>query len=413
MKQILFIFLLISFFPCAYAQQKDLNYYLQQALQNSPLLMDYQNQVRSNLIDSMRIRASRGIQLEALSTGTYAPIINGWGYDEAITNIADFSAAMSLSKEIRGKHNLQNQYNSLYYQNRAIRNSQHISTLDLKKQVTAQYIEVYGDYLSIQSNAEVLRILQQQEIFLKALTENGNFKQTEYLSLLVTLNQQEITVDQNRSQYKTDLAMLNLLCGIWDTSCQPLSDPDLQVDSQFEIRRTIFYHQFITDSLQLDIQNKQIDFDYQPKFSLFADGGYHSSFAVDPLKNIGASAGFSFTVPIYDGSQRRMQHDKLTIAEQTRAGYTAFYTQQYDQQVDILMQQLQWLNEIRIKAEKQVGYSRTLVDAYQKLINTGEISITEYVVAINNWIDANRFLTEKRLSTYRIINELNYWSSEK
>jgi outer membrane protein TolC len=413
MRKVFFLLFFISYSPFIYAQHKDLNFYLQQAMQNSPLLQDYQNQVRSNRIDSMRIRAEKGIQVEALSTGTYAPVIQGWGYDEAITNIADVSAALSVSKDITSRRNLQNQYNALYYQNRSLLHSQHISALDLRKQVTVQYIDAYGDFLELQSSTEVQHVLQQQEVILKKLTEQGIYKQTEYLALLVRLNQQEITVDQNRSQYATDIALLNLLCGIRDTSEQLLSDPGLSVDSLFDMRQTVFYQRFITDSMALDLQNRQIDFDYQPKLSLFADGGYHSSFAVDPLTNVGASAGFSFTVPLYDGHQRNMQHDKITIAEQTRAGYSAFYSHQYYQQVDMLMQQLQSINSIRNKAQKQVEYSQTLVDASQKLINSGEISIADYMLAIGNWIDANQSLTANKLSAYRIINEINYLSSQK
>jgi outer membrane protein TolC len=413
MRQTPIAILLFFYLPFIYAQQKDLDYYLQQAMKNSPLLQDYQNLVQSNRIDSMLIRAGKGIQVEALSTGTYAPVIQGWGYDQAITNIADISAALSLSKEITGRRNLQNQYNSLHYQNQSLLHTRKISALDLQKQVTSQYIDAFGDYLSLQSNNEVLHILQQQELVMKALTEQGIIKQTDYLALRVRLNQQEITVDQYHSQFVTDIAMLNLLCGIRDTSAQLLSDPYLEVDSLFDLRQTVFYQHFITDSMALDVQNRQIDFDYQPKLSLFADGGYHSSFALDPGKNVGASAGFSLTVPLYDGHQRTMQHDKISIAEQTRAGYSTFYSGQYYQQVNMLLQQLQSINKIRDKVVKQVEYSRTLIDADQKLVNSGEISVADYLLAISDWIDANRSLMENKISAYHIINELNYLSSQK
>ena len=50
---ILFIFLRLS------AQKQSLDYYIDRAIQNSPLLRDYQNQLSSAAVDSMLIRASQ------------------------------------------------------------------------------------------------------------------------------------------------------------------------------------------------------------------------------------------------------------------------------------------------------------------------------------------------------------------
>jgi len=47
------------------AQTKNLDYYINSGIANSPLLKDYQNQVSSNYIDSQRLRA------------TYRPQVNG------------------------------------------------------------------------------------------------------------------------------------------------------------------------------------------------------------------------------------------------------------------------------------------------------------------------------------------------
>jgi hypothetical protein len=43
----------------AFSQSRDLDFYLKQALQNSPLLNDYRNQVKSAFADSLLIRAAK------------------------------------------------------------------------------------------------------------------------------------------------------------------------------------------------------------------------------------------------------------------------------------------------------------------------------------------------------------------
>ena len=71
------------------SQEKNLDDFVNAALQNSPLLKDYNNLVLLNLIDSARIIAGNKPQINGKSINLYAPVVNGWGYDEAITNIGN------------------------------------------------------------------------------------------------------------------------------------------------------------------------------------------------------------------------------------------------------------------------------------------------------------------------------------
>ena len=91
------------------AQEKNLDYFVNLALQNSPLIKDYQNRLQSNRIDSLRLRAELGTQVNAVSNDSYAPVIRGVGQDEAITNGANIYASLSVSKGIVSRKNHQNQ----------------------------------------------------------------------------------------------------------------------------------------------------------------------------------------------------------------------------------------------------------------------------------------------------------------
>ena len=72
--------------PYVSAQDHDLDYYLTEARGNSPLLKDYQNQLLSGGIDSQLTRAAYLPQVSGISNNSYAPLIGGWGYDNAVTN---------------------------------------------------------------------------------------------------------------------------------------------------------------------------------------------------------------------------------------------------------------------------------------------------------------------------------------
>lgn len=413
MKKGIAVLLLAFSSFCAFTQQKNLDFYIKTGLHNSPLLKDYQNQLQLTRIDSMRLKAGLGPQVKALSSNSYAPVINGWGYDEIVTNGANIYAGVSLTKELTGKRNRQNQYNALGLQYQSIANTGKITEQDLKKSITGQYILAYGSYQEYIFNSEITGLLKTEEIILKKLTEKGVYKQTEYLSFLVNLQQQGLHMYSIKNQYRADLAMLNYLCGIEDTSFITLPEPNLVPETLPDFSVTIFFKQFTIDSLKLQNVDKQIDYLYRPKVSLFADGGYYSSLAYEPYKNFGFNAGFTVSVPIYDGGQRKIQHDKISIDEQIRRNYSDFYHSQSSQQINRFLQQLWENKQLAADISRQLTYARTLIDTYHKMLETGDMRMSDYIIAISNYLTAKNMMVENNVAKYQIINELNYWNRTK
>ena len=255
-------------------------------------------------------------------------------------------------------------------------------------------------------------MLRQEEQIVRKLTENGVYKQTEYLSLVVNLRQLEIHNLQSGIQSKTDLELLYALCGIDDTSHVNLAEPALVVILPEGPHGTLLYRQFELDSLKLTNADRQINFEYRPKFSVYADGGYLSSLSYMPQKNFGLSAGISLVVPIYNGGQKKMEHDQIAIAEETRADYRNFFTSQYRQQIHMLTSQLASHGPLILQCNEQLTYAKTLIDANQDLLRTGDISVTDYLLSVSNYLNAKNLLIESMLSRFRIINEINYWSQK-
>jgi outer membrane protein TolC len=408
-KFLLFFFLIVYSIP-AIAQDKNLDYYISSGIQNSPLLKDYTNQQQSGRVDSLRILASLRPQVNGTSNNSYAPVIGGWGYDNAITNGANVSALITVTKTILSKQNLNTQFESINLQNKAITISGKITEQELKKAITSQYITVYGLWQQYSFNKELYDLLGKEEAILKVLTEKSVYRQTDYLTFLVTVQQQELQVTQITQQYQNEFATLNYICGLQDTSFSIIAAPVLEQTMLPEIEQTVFYQQYQTDSLKLKNQDELIDFGYKPKLNLYTDGGYLSSLAVTPYKNFGLSAGVSLNVPIYDGKQKKMQHDKINIAEQTRQHYRDYFTTQYSQQIAQLQQQLQSTQQLINNANKQIKFSEGLMEANRKLLATGDARIIDYLVAISNYLNAKNIITQSTVNKLQIINQLNYWN---
>jgi len=408
--KIVSVFLFLAIFLQAGAQKKNLDHFINSALQNSPLLKDYNNLVLINAIDSARIIAGYKPQINGKSINLYAPVVNGWGYDEAITNVGNFSELITLDKQVINKKVLQNEIDILHLQNDSLHVARKISEQDLKRAITSQYIAAYGSWQQYLYNKEVYDLLAKEDTLLKKLTQSAVYRQTDYLVFLITLQQQKLAITQARIQFQNDYATLNYLSGLFDTSFTSLDAPPLQLNYTPEIENTVYYQKFAVDSLILKASDAQIDLNYKPKVSLYADAGYVSSLQYVPYKNFGASAGVNLTVPIYDGRQRKMQHNKIFIAEQTRQNYRDYVKTQYGQQIAQLTQQLNAAQELINQTNEQIKYTQGLMDANRKLLPTGDVKISDFVIAINNYLNARNIITQNTITRLQIINQINYWN---
>jgi outer membrane protein TolC len=378
------LFLIILGFAVNYssAQKNTLDFYLAEAIRNSPLLKDYQSQIESNGIDSQRIRAQYHPQVTATSNDLIAPVINGVGYDQAVTNGGQLSGIVNVSQTLVSHGNLAAQYKNLQLQNQGIANSARISEQDLRRTITSQYLTAFGTLQELSLAREIHDLLQKEVVILKVLTERNIYRQTDYLTLLVTVQQQDLSLKQLDIQFHNDFANLNYLTGTIDTSVVNLEEPAFTLSSPAGPGHSVFFQKYTIDSLVLAHNRTLIDYSYKPKVNVYANAGYLSSLSYQGYKNFGSSVGLDLVIPIYDGKQKKMQYRKLDISERSRSNYLSFYTSQYYQQIYLLQHQLQ-------QTESLIG---------------------DLIIALNNYLTAKNLLTQNKVSRLQIINQINYWN---
>ncbi len=393
-----------------FAQNKNLDYYVAAGIANNPLLKDIKNQVANNNIDSQRLRATFKPQVTAVSYNTVAPVLNGYGYDPILSNIASFNELINVDQTFIGRKNLQAQYTNINYLSDSLGNAKKVSEQDLKRTITAQYISTYGDLQQLNFYSEIHSLMGKQEQVLKKLTESNIYRQADYLTFLVTLKQQDLQIKQLAIQYKNDFAMLNYLCGIFDTSASMLDVPDVTLQHLPDAATSIFFLRYRTDSLKLEHEINLINYTYHAKLNGFANAGFSSSFQYQAYKNFGYSVGLNLSIPIYDGKQKTLLQQKVRLLENTSADYKDFFRRQYEQQIAQLTQQLAATESLTSDINDQIKYAEGLIDINNKLLGTGDAKISDFVIAINNYLSAKNLLAQNNISRMQIINQLNYWN---
>lgn len=409
MKYLLTAVITLSCSVC-FGQLRTLDFFIEQAKENSPLIKDYNNQILSYRLDSLIIRASLKTQVNLISSNSYAPLVKGYGYDEAITNRANISAVVQANRNFLTKNNVAAQLTAIRLQSQALSDTIRISEQDLARTVAEQYITVYGDLIAADFNKEIYDLLQKEEVVLKKLTQASVYRQADYLAFYVQLQQQQFTYLQSQIQYNTDYLTLNYLTGIVDTAIERIVKPSLNDTMQFDFFNSVFYKRFTTDSLRLAAEKALINYEYKPRIGAYADAGYLSSLLYNPYKNLGVSFGVSLTVPIYDAHQRQYRLSQVDLRERSRLTNKSFFLNQYKQQIAQLNLQLHASDLLVKTINDQIKYIRTLLTANAKLLETGDIRISDYVLAITNYISARNILNQNYINRLRIVNQINYWN---
>ena len=364
--------------------------------------------LRSAISDSLLIRAAKKPLVEARSQLLYSPFYHNFGYDEVITDGGNYTAVLGVSQYVFNKREINNKYEAVDLQKRSFDNSTRISINELNKIITDQYLTAFSDYSDLLFNRNFLELLLKENEIVKQFVINGIAKQTDYLSLLVETQTQEILVNQLKSQYRKNLMLLSQLSGIIDSVLYELDDPKIEVKGSADITKSPTYIQYKIDSIRIENEKAAIDIRYKPKVNWFADAGFLTSNPWNFYKHFGYSAGLNLNIPVYDGKQRSIQKQKLDFNENTRQVYKSTYYKQYSQQIQQLNLDLNALNEMSVQTKAQLKTSEQLVNTLKEQLEAGIIQMTDYINAIKNFKTTSRNVNLLNIQKEQVINELNF-----
>ena len=325
-----------------------------------------------------------------------------------MTDGGNYTAVMGISQPVFNKREINNKFKAVDLQKRAINNSTQISINELNKIITDQYLTSFSGYTDFLFNKNFLELLVKENEIVKQFVKGGIAKQTDYLSLLVETQSQEILVNQLKSQYIKNLILLGQLSGLNDSAWYDLADPKIEIRGTADIGKSPSYIQYKIDSIRIENEKMAIDIRYRPKVNWFADAGFLTSNQWNFYKHFGYSAGLSLNIPVYDGKQRGIEKQKLELNENSRQAYQNTFYKQYFQQIQQLNLDLKALNVMSAQVENQLKTSQQLVDIFKEQLEAGIIQMTEYINAIKNFKTTSRNINLIYIEKLQVINQMNF-----
>jgi outer membrane protein TolC len=391
------------------SQSRDLDYYLNAGMQNSPLLNDLKNQLHSASLDSLIIVAQRKPQVEGRSQLLYSPYNDHFGYDEVITDGGIYQAVGYVSQDIFVNKKTNNKYLALNYEKQGLNLSVKLSSAELKKTITDLYLESYSVYSELLFNISFLDLMKNENLAVSRFVENGIYSQSDYLSLLVETKGQEVIINQLRNQYRRNIMSLNELCSIVDTSDIKLQTPVIEQQSSADASNYLILKKYSIDSLRIINEKEALELRYKPSVNWFADAGILTSNPFNFYRHAGVSAGVSLTIPIYDGHQKKIEGDKLSLKEDSRSRYLYSTKKEYDQTYLRLNSELEGIRQVKNGLENQLTLSDQLVKSLRVQLENGNIKMQDYITAIKNYRNIKRNIILSDIDILRVKNEINYF----
>lgn len=313
--------------------QNYLQYYISSAINSSPVINENKNLSEAAKIEVDRLKA-QFTKPEVYLAGAYLfapyfnnngqivstnPDANAIGYDIGITNGGLYSGTVNVVMPVFNGRRCKANADQVLIQALNSMNNIKLTTHELEKLVTVQYILCYQDYQQIQYTEEILKLLNEQKKLVAELVKSGLIKQSDYTLMNIELQTQQVVHNQLEANYKKDILQLNVLCGIRDTSSVQIVPPDLTLNERS--KQSMFLEKYRLDSLNIAVQQKISELKYKPQIDLFADAGLNAIEVANIQRKFGFSAGVNFSFNLFDGGQKSFNRQKTKLILQSVKAY--------------------------------------------------------------------------------------------
>ena len=406
--------------------QTTLDYYINAAKQNSPLINENKNLNKVNQFEIEKLIALYSKpQLGITANYLFAPIVatsNGkntlqlnsqgadkyFGYDLGATNGGQYQALLNVSQPLNNGQRittLSEQYNIATQVNE---NNIKLTAHDLEKIITDQYLLCLQDMKQFQYATETISLLDNQKILLKKLVESSIYKQSDLILLNIEYQNFLGQLASYKSNYRRDLFDLNILSAIDDTALVILSEPTISLSTEAQLSG--FVEKYRLDSLNAINQQKIFELKYKPQLLAFANTGLNATYAGTLPSRFGLGGGLSLVYNLFDGNQKNTNKKKTAVLLQSLSAYKEKFETQNKIRKSKFLQEINSYSERIAIIQEQLKDYKTLLDTYRKEIITGEISITNYLITIKNMAIVQRDITLLLSQKLSLINTYNYWN---
>ncbi|MBE0643416.1 MAG: TolC family protein [Bacteroidetes bacterium] len=402
--------------------RRTLDFFLSAATENAPSLRDYQNQLKINTLEQ-RINEAQHEGLRVWLSGDYllAPFFNNHGvfvtttpspeaigYDAGLTNGGLYSALVNVERDILNGGMTAALSRQSAVKDETLRYGYELEKRNLLKQITDQYIVTLQRQLQVRLSQESTDNLHEQLQLTGALVQKGLSSARDYLLLKIETEGREMEQRDAAQQYRSSLRQLYAACGISDTTMEELEAVAIAPSETGD--GSTFLRKFELDSLAAAAGQVLSETKYAPQLRVFANSGLNAVELHSMERKFGVSAGFSLTLPLFDGGQRELTQQQNMLARSSIADYRRHTVQMIRIQRDDSRERLHSLQRTLRELATQISDYNGILDLSVRQLRDGSLSMIDYLSLMRGFIDIRKREIDTRTAALLETNTLNYWS---
>jgi len=390
-----FFFILVAALPLLASGQSTLQTFLDSAMIHNPEAVSIQTQINSYQYDNQMIdavlRSPKGFLSSEVLVAPYFnndgkpidtnPSDHAIGYDVGITNGGLYSFLFNLEVPmLKGK-----QVTHLQEQNQVeidkLNTRLKLIENELKRSVGGQYFDVMAQQAKVASNKENTSILSQEFQLVKTLMNKGLYRFSDYRLLELELKSDSVNLTASINDLELAIRQLKATCGIRNREITNLESPVI-IASEPVTKSSLFIQSFSNDSLSSVAQQKVFNDRYLPQLNAYANSGLNSTSIPNIQRHFGASAGVQFTYNLFDGRQKKINEEQLSLMIDESTHQKELKLNEVKTQADAYLKNIQKLQE-ELQKEKQIQSEyKELFMLYQDEVKRAQISVIELIALL-------------------------------
>jgi len=418
----LFLLLVSSLTPSVSAQST-LNAFVDSALTHHPEAVSIQTQIDyyqydNRMIDAV-LRSPKGFLSSEVLVAPYFnndgklidtnPNDEAIGYDVGITNGGLYSFLFNLELPLlKGK-----QVSHLQEQNQVeidkLKTRLKLIENELNKSIGSQFFDVLALQATVASNKENTDLLYQEFQLVKTLMNKGLYRFSDYRLLELELKSDSVGLTASMNDLEMAIRQLKATCGIRDREIVALEIPEM-ILTEPVTKPSLFLQPFSHDSLTSIARQKVFSDRYLPQLNVYANSGLNSTSIPNIQRHFGASAGLQFTYNLFDGRQKKINEEQLTLMIDESTRQKELKLNEVKTQADAYLNNIRKLQEEFQKEKLIQSEYRDLFRMYQDEVKRAQVSVIELIALLQKRSAVNLNIILKEITIKKMINEYNYWN---
>jgi outer membrane protein TolC len=402
--------------------QYNLEYFINQAQNNSPAVKDYTNlYLINNLQKRLDEAQNSAYQVSLVGGYLFVPYFNNnglfvtanpgpqaIGYDAGITNGGLYAAQINVEKNIFNGPLFNALNDQRLIHGKSYENKSNQEKHNIQKQVTDLYLNALQYLLLYKVSDDIKSNLNNQLKISGDLMSEGFFKTQDYLLLKIALKTQQIDLEETWQNYKSSLSQLYSLCGIKDTPTVIIDSVSLNLPGL--VSGSSFLVQYYLDSLDVENQQKIFEIKYYPQVNLFFNAGLNAADVNDIQRKFGLSAGINFSLPILDGNQKNITRQQSYLSEQSLLQYKDYLAGNIAAKRIDSGNRIKSLEKNLADLTSQINDYKKLLDISEKQLHLGYLSMIEYLNLLKDYIGLRKNNIAVEINYQLEISNYIYWN---